>query len=78
MAKTITRETKREGQKMNNLQEPKKKRELVPFTIGSYFTHGFFNVTCTQIVRSNNNGRSKMRITRQRNLPFYRLKYVKK
>ncbi len=31
MAKTITRETKRKGQKMNNPQVPKKGRELLPF-----------------------------------------------
>jgi hypothetical protein len=48
MPKTIMGETKRGGQKngqrTNSLQEPKKRRELVPFVVGSYFTHGPFNV----------------------------------
>jgi hypothetical protein len=35
MVGTITREAKREGQKTNNLQEPKKGRELVPLVVGS-------------------------------------------
>jgi hypothetical protein len=40
MARTITWETKREGQKMHNPQKPKKGRELLPFMVGSYLTHG--------------------------------------
>jgi hypothetical protein len=71
MAGTITGETKREGQKTNNLQEPKKGNELVFLVVGSYLTHSPFNVTCMQIVRSNNNGRFKTNITCQCNLPFY-------
>jgi hypothetical protein len=48
MSGTITGETKREGQKMNMPQEPKKGRELVTLVVGSYFTHGFSNVTNTK------------------------------
>ncbi len=48
MAKTITQETKREGQKKakrhttrrNQKNEQKKRKELVPFMVGSYLTHG--------------------------------------
>jgi hypothetical protein len=42
----------KKGQKMNSLQEPKKKgRELVSLVVGGYLTHGPSNVTCMQIVR---------------------------
>ncbi len=71
MAETITRETKREGQKMYNLQEPKKRRKLVLLVVGSYLTHDPSNVACMQIVRSNSNGRFRTNITCQRNLPLY-------
>ncbi len=37
----------------------KKGRELVPLVVGSYLTHGPSNVTNMQIMKSNNNGRSK-------------------
>jgi hypothetical protein len=63
-------ETKREGQKMNHPQEPKKGSELVLLVIGSYLTHNPSNVICMQM-RSNNNGRFKTSITCQRSLPFY-------
>jgi hypothetical protein len=62
MVETITREIKKEGQKKvkrHNSQEQKKGRKLVPFMVGSYLTHCPSNVTCMQIVRFNNNGRSK-------------------
>jgi hypothetical protein len=39
MARTITGQTKREGQKMNNPRRPKKGRKLVPLMVGRYFTH---------------------------------------
>ncbi len=71
MDKTITRETKQEGQKANNPQEPKKRRKLIPFGVGSYFIHDLFNVTCMQIVRCNSNGRSRTHIACQHNLPLY-------
>jgi hypothetical protein len=71
MAITITWETKRDGQKTNNLQEPKKGRELVPLVVGSYLTHSPSIVTCMQIVKFNNNGRSKTRITCQCNFRLY-------
>jgi hypothetical protein len=38
MAGTITGETKREDQKRDSPEEPKKK--LVPLVVGSYLTHG--------------------------------------
>ncbi len=60
----------KKGQKMYN-QEPKKGEKLVPLMIGSYLTHNPFNVTYIQIVRSNNNGRSRKNITYQCNLPLY-------
>jgi hypothetical protein len=70
VARTITRKTKREGQNTNNLQEPKKGRELVPLMVGSYFIHNSSNVACMQIVRSNRNGKSRTSITLH-NLPPY-------
>jgi hypothetical protein len=51
MARAITRETKREGQKTHNLQEQKKGKKLVPFVVGSYFTHDPSSVVNMQIVR---------------------------
>jgi hypothetical protein len=72
MVRTIARETKREGQKMNNLHELKKKgKELIPLVVGSYFTHNPSNVTCMQIMRSNSNGRFRTSITCQHNFPFH-------
>jgi hypothetical protein len=48
MAGTITRETKREGQKKAKRQttrkNQKKGRKLIPFVVGSYFTHSPSNV----------------------------------
>jgi hypothetical protein len=61
----------KKGQKMNSPQEPKKGRKLIPFVIGSYFTHGSFNVTYMQIVRFNSNGRPRTSITYQHNFPLY-------
>jgi len=49
----------------------KKKRELVPLVVGSYFTHGPSNVAYMQIVKSNSNGRPRTSITRECNLPLY-------
>jgi hypothetical protein len=57
MAKTITRETKREGQsKAKRCTCPmnqKKGKKLVPLVIGSYFLHGPSNVANMQIVKFN-------------------------
>jgi hypothetical protein len=66
MARTIIRETKREGQKMHNMQDPKQGRELIPLMVGNYFTHNPSKVTCMQIVGSNSNGRSKTSVTKKR------------
>jgi hypothetical protein len=41
----------------------KEKRELVPLVGESYLTHSSSNVTCMQIMRSNNNRRSETSIT---------------
>jgi hypothetical protein len=53
----------KKGQKMHNLQESKKGRELVLFIVGNYFTHNPSNVAYMQIVRSNSNGKSRTNIT---------------
>jgi len=45
----------------------KKRKELVFFVVGSYFTHDPSNVVDMQIMGSNNNGRSKISITCQHN-----------
>jgi hypothetical protein len=75
MARTITRETKKESQKKAKRQttrkNQKKRRKLIPFVVGSYLTHCPSNVTYMQIVKSNNNGRSRTSITCQCNLPLY-------
>jgi hypothetical protein len=74
MVETIIGETKREGQerpKDEQFVRTKKNKELVPLMVGSYLTHGPYNVTHMQIVRSHNNGRSRTSITCQCNLPFY-------
>jgi hypothetical protein len=63
MAKTITGEIKREGQKTHNPQEPKKGKKLVLLVVGSYLAHNLSNVAFMQIMRSNSNGRFKTSIT---------------
>jgi hypothetical protein len=70
MAETITKETIREGHKMNILHGPKKGKKLILLVVGNYFTPNLSNVACMQFVRSNNNGRSRIDITCQRNLLF--------
>jgi hypothetical protein len=75
MGPPIARETKREGQRKAKRHTARRKterkgRELVPIVVGSYLTHGPSNVTCIQIVRSNNNGRSRTIITHQHNFPL--------
>jgi hypothetical protein len=53
------------------IRTKKKGRKLVLFMVGSYFTHSPSNVASMQIVKSNNNGRSKTNITCQHNLFLY-------
>jgi hypothetical protein len=59
-------EDKRGGQrkaKRHKAPKNQKNRELVPLVVGSYFIHILTNVAYMQIVRSNNNGRSKTNIS---------------
>jgi hypothetical protein len=61
MAKTIPRETRREGQWKTKrctiwMKGPKKRRESVCLMLRSYFSHIPSNVANMQIVRFNNNG----------------------
>jgi hypothetical protein len=49
----------------------KKGRELVPFMIESYLTHGPFNVVNMQTMGYSSNGRPSISITHQRSLPLY-------
>jgi hypothetical protein len=49
----------------------KEGKDLIPLTVGNYFTHNPFNVAFMQIVKSNNNKKSKTSISCQCNLPLY-------
>ncbi len=49
----------------------KERRKLIPFMVGSYFTHSPYNVANMQVVRSNNNRRSRSNIFCQCNLALY-------
>jgi hypothetical protein len=75
MARIILGEAKRgrlkKSQKTHNLKGPKKGRKLVFLVVGSYFTHGPFNVTYMQIVGFNSSGRFKTNITCQCNILLY-------
>jgi hypothetical protein len=74
MAITIKWKQKRKAKERPKDAQPirtKKGRGLVPLVVGSYLTHGPSNVTNMQIVKSNNNGRSKRSITRQCNILLY-------
>ncbi len=75
MVKTIIGETKREGQKEakkhTTHKNQRKGRKLILFVVGSYLTHSPSNVACMQIMKFNNNGRSRTSIICQYNLPFY-------
>jgi hypothetical protein len=55
MIGTITRETKREGQRKakrnTTCMNPKKGKEPVPLMVRSYFTHSPSNVPCMQILK---------------------------
>jgi hypothetical protein len=68
MAESITWETK----EMPKDEQPigTKKRERVSPFCGTKLFH-LYNVVCMLIVRSNNNGRSRIGINCQHNLPFY-------
>jgi hypothetical protein len=46
----------KKGEKTNSLQEPRKRRKLVPLVLGSYLTYGPSSITCMRMTRSNNNG----------------------
>jgi hypothetical protein len=75
MTRTIKKETKREGQKKTKrrttCKNQKKGKKLVPFMVGGNLTHGPFNVTYMQIMKSNSNGKFRTNITFQFNLPLY-------
>jgi hypothetical protein len=67
MVGNIASETKSEGQRKAKRQTTRmnqtKRKELVPLVVGSFLTHGPSNVAHMQIMRSNNNGRSRTSIT---------------
>jgi len=71
MVETITGEGQRKAKRLTNCGNQKKGKKLIPLMVGSYFTHGPFNVASMQIVKSNSNGRSKTSIAHQHNLPLY-------
>jgi hypothetical protein len=74
MARTITPKTKGKAKERPKDTQPvrtKEGRELVPLVVGNYFTHNLSNVICMQIVKFNNNRRSRISIFCQCNLPFY-------
>jgi hypothetical protein len=57
MFETITRETKKEGQKRpknTQLAGTKKGKKLVFLVVETYFTHGSSNVAYMQIMKFNN------------------------
>ncbi len=66
----------KKGQKTNIPQEPRKRRKLVPLTVGSYLTHGPSNVGANvaymQIIRSNNNGSNliELAVIKNKNRPL--------
>jgi hypothetical protein len=75
MVGTITQKTKGKAKERLKDAQPartKEGRELVPFVVGSYLTHNPSNVANMQIVKSNNNKRSKTSISHQCNLPLCR------
>jgi hypothetical protein len=81
MARTIMWKTKGKAkEKAKTNAHPvgtKEGRELVPLVIGIYLTHSLSNVTCMQIVKSNNNRRSRTTsISHHRNLPIYNRKFI--
>ncbi len=47
----------KKGQKDAQPAGTKEGKELIPLVVGNYLTHSLSNVTCMQIVRSNNNRR---------------------
>jgi hypothetical protein len=76
MVGTITHKTQGTAkERLKDAQPTKTKegRELVPFMVGSYFTHNPSNVANMQIVRSNINRMFKTCISYQCNLPLYNI-----
>jgi len=75
MAKTITKKTKGKAKKKRTNVYPtktKEGKELIPFVLERYLTHILSNyVACMQIMRFNNNYRSRTNISYQHNFPFY-------
>jgi hypothetical protein len=75
MAETITGEIKSGGQRrakrLTACRIHKEGRELASLAIGSYLTHGPFNIACMQIVIFNSNETFRISITCQYNLPLY-------
>jgi hypothetical protein len=74
MAKTITQKTKGKAKKRPKDVQPtrtKGGKDLVPLMVRSYLTHNPSNITCMQIVSSNNNRMSRTNISRWGNLPPY-------
>jgi hypothetical protein len=74
MAGTIPHNTKGKAKARSKDTESvrtKEGKELVPLTVGSYFTHNPSNVANMQIVRSNSNKRSRTSFSYQRNIPLY-------
>jgi len=74
MIGTITWKKKGKAKKRPKIVQPrstKERKELVPLMVGSYLTHNHSNLACMQIVRSNNDRRSRTSISRQCNLFLY-------
>jgi len=74
MAGTITWKTKGQAKERPKDARPTRTeegREIVPLVVGSYLTHNPSNVAYMQIMKSNNNRRSRTSISCQHNLPLY-------
>jgi hypothetical protein len=75
MAGTITWERKKgipnKGQKMTSLRNQKEREKVNPSFNRELFHPQPLNVICMQIMKPNNNGRSKTHITHQCNLHLY-------
>jgi len=81
MARTMARECQRKAKRHTThgnqekgkrpLETKKKGKKLVPFVVGSYFTHNPYVIAYMQIVRFKSNGKPRTSITRQNNLPLY-------
>jgi hypothetical protein len=60
------REDRREGQRKakRHTAHRNQRREQVPLVVGGYLTHSPSNVTCMQLVKSNNNRRSRFHLVK--------------